>query len=258
MIKKVKKIDGTKEIYIFGIKCFSYKKNEIKIIDKGINNHINIKDNDILCHICGDNNMVSIEKQCRIEDIVISIYGNNNKIFIEQGSSTASLKISIGNHYPINNAIIRIGKGCWFGGVRIVMESDNSELNIGNDCILSTGILIRLGEYPHLIFNKDSGEYLDKSVQLNIGNHVWLGENCTLLKNAQIPNNSIVGTNAVVTKKFDEKNVIIAGNPATIKKRNIFWERDVSKLDKNSSYYISLKDYKENVIGSNIWEKRKV
>ena len=235
-----------------------FKKYKTKVINSGINNDLNIRDYNLKCNINGNNNILSIESQRMSKNFVINLYGNNNKIFIENDSSIDSLNISIGNHYPINNATVRIGKGCWFGGVRIVIESDGSELNIGDDCVMSTGILIRLGEYPHLIFDKISGKYLDESVQLNIGNHTWLGESCTILKNAGIPDGSIVGTSAVVTKKFDEENIIIAGNPATIRKRNIFWERDVSKLDKSSKYYASLKNYKENVIKSDIWDKKKV
>lgn len=38
-----------------------------------------------------------------------------------------------------------------------------------------------------------------------------------------IPDNSVVGTNALVTKHFEEKNILIAGSPAKIVKKNIKW-----------------------------------
>lgn len=46
-----------------------------------------------------------------------------------------------------------------------------------------------------------------------------------MLKNAQINANCIVGANSLVTKKFSEQYVVIAGNPAKIIKDDIEWDR---------------------------------
>lgn len=89
--------------------------------------------------------------------------------------------------------------------------------------------------------------YLDTSTILTIGNHVWLGEKVTILKKAKIPDGCIVGTCSVVTRRFEEDNVLIAGNPAEIRKKNVFWERDLNSLDKDSKYYTSLKMYQNKV-----------
>ena len=43
------------------------------------------------------------------------------------------------------------------------------------------------------------------------------------LRYAKIPDNSIVAHSAIVTKPFEERNVVIAGNPAKIVKRGINW-----------------------------------
>lgn len=37
--------------------------------------------------------------------------------------------------------------------------------------------------------------------------------------------NSIVGACSVITKQFEEENVILAGNPAKIVKQNVKWGR---------------------------------
>ena len=47
-----------------------------------------------------------------------------------------------------------------------------------------------------------------------------------LLKNTQVADNSIIGAASVVTKKFNDSNVIIAGNPAKVIKGDITWERE--------------------------------
>lgn len=55
---------------------------------------------------------------------------------------------------------------------------------------------------------------------VQIGNNVWMGRGVMVLKDSIIGNNSIVGTGSVVTKKFDD-NQIIAGVPAKVLK-NIY------------------------------------
>jgi acetyltransferase-like isoleucine patch superfamily enzyme len=48
------------------------------------------------------------------------------------------------------------------------------------------------------------------------------------LKGANIGNDSVVATKAVVTSGTYENNVVLAGNPAKVVKRNIAW--DISLL----------------------------
>lgn len=51
-----------------------------------------------------------------------------------------------------------------------------------------------------------------------------LSSYCDILKGSSIPDNCIVGFRALVTKRFNECNSIIAGSPARIIKQNIKWE----------------------------------
>jgi acetyltransferase-like isoleucine patch superfamily enzyme len=235
---KIKRNNNRIEFYFLGIKIGSHKINQ-----KGINNNIDIVAG--LKHtlnIDGENNTIKIEslKLCNL--INIKIHGSNNTIIIEKDSHIVNLNINIGNHFPINNSYIYIGGKTWIGDLKIVLESNFSKITIGKDCAISTGVFIRLGEYPHIIFDKSTGQYLGKPESLSIGEHVWLGANSTILTHANIPNGCIVGTNAVVTKKFTEEDSIIAGNPARVCKRNIFWGKDINSLPKDSIYYQSLKN----------------
>lgn len=47
---------------------------------------------------------------------------------------------------------------------------------------------------------------------------------CKILKGTIIPSNTIVGAGALLTKSYEEENTIIAGAPAQIVKRNVFWD----------------------------------
>lgn len=109
--------------------------------------------------------------------------------------------------------------------------------------MFSRDIIIRTGESPHLIFDRNTGEYLDISGNVLIGDHVWVGERAYLTKHACIPNECIVAASSVVTKKFLEEGSVIAGNPAKIVKSNVKWMRNKSFIDPNSVYHEKYYEY---------------
>ena len=49
--------------------------------------------------------------------------------------------------------------------------------------------------------------------------------NAIILKNTQIPSNSIVGACAVVSGKYDQIGSVFVGNPAKVTKTGINWDR---------------------------------
>lgn len=89
--------------------------------------------------------------------------------------------------------------------------------------MFSSSVQLRGGEYPHLIFGKETGQYLDQPEGIFVGNHAWIGEGVFIAKAVTIPAESIVGARSVVTKRFDEENTVIAGNPARVVKRGVQW-----------------------------------
>ena len=79
----------------------------------------------------------------------------------------------------------------------------------------------------HQILDNTTKQILNRSkCGVRIGSHVWCGTKTIILKDAKISNNSVVGASSVVTKQFDEENIIVAGNPARKVKSNIIWKRE--------------------------------
>lgn len=52
----------------------------------------------------------------------------------------------------------------------------------------------------------------------------WLAAQVTYLKGAKTAANTVVGFNSTVSKVFTETNVLLAGTPAKIVKRQISWK----------------------------------
>ena len=116
------------------------------------------------------------------------------------------------------------------GSTAFHMWGNDSQIIIGKDCMFSSEIKIMSGD-AHIILDKNSKKYL-KNNEKNIcelGDHVWVGMRNIICKNAKIPDNCIVGAGSVVSKKFDTKNCVIAGNPAKIIKKEVDWSRAASE-----------------------------
>lgn len=110
--------------------------------------------------------------------------------------------------------------------------------------MFSNGIILRTGDEPHLIFDKETGEYLDHSGNIVLGNRVWVGERVYVTKKARVADGCIVAAAAVLSRQFDEEDCVIAGNPAAIRKRGIKWLRNETQLEAGSPYDLSFRAHK--------------
>jgi acetyltransferase-like isoleucine patch superfamily enzyme len=55
-----------------------------------------------------------------------------------------------------------------------------------------------------------------ESEPIVIGNNVWIGANVVLLPSVNIADECIIGAGSIVTKSFNQKGSVIAGNPAKV------------------------------------------
>lgn len=88
---------------------------------------------------------------------------------------------------------------------------------IGDDVLCGPEVLIYTSNHRYDFMKKFINSGVEnKDVQ--IGNNVWIGTRVIILPGCHIGNNCIIGAGAVVTKSFPD-NVLIAGNPAVVKKK---------------------------------------
>ena len=96
------------------------------------------------------------------------------------------------------------------------------EIRFGDDCLLSWDILV-MDTDEHPLYNKEN-ERINPDKAIVVGNHVWIGCNCVLLKGAEVPDNTVLAAGTLLKSPFTGENQVIGGNPPSILKRNVCWE----------------------------------
>ena len=107
-------------------------------------------------------------------------------------------------------------------------------IRFGNDCLLSWDILV-MDTDEHPLFglgtsgHETSGHGTRDDKRINpdkpiiVGNHVWIGCKCVLLKGAEIPDNTVLAAGTLLTSAFSGEHQVIGGNPPSVLKRDVCW-----------------------------------
>ncbi|MGR7996676.1 acyltransferase [Xanthobacter sp. ZOL 2024] len=203
----------------------------------GVGNAVSIGGNaKIAGRVIGDHNHIFIQDSSALS-MTLHVRGSHNRVVIGRGFRTRDLNVSIGNAVPAHRVTLEIGDHCSTEpNCSFYLYNSGNSLGIGNACMFSNSIIIRTGESPHLIFDDESGDYLDTVGNVTIGDHSWIGERAYITKNASIAPETIVAACSVVTRRFDEQMTVLAGNPASVKKRGIRWIRNQTLLPKDSKF----------------------
>ena len=179
-------------------------KNKFKV--KGTGNKItkdlssNIRYTQIVIH--GKNNQVLIGKNCKITGLRILIEGNNNTIMI-------------GDRSVINASAIQ---------PTIINAFGSKTISIGEESLLSNNIEIHTTDY-HGLYNIH-GDRINPDKDIKIGKKVWIGLGVKILKGTEVADGCIIGAGTILSGKYNERNVVIVGNPGKIIKKNIYWENE--------------------------------
>lgn len=101
----------------------------------------------------------------------------------------------------------------------------NRFVKIGRDCMLGWNVFIRdVDGHPVYARSDPAKQVLNAPKGIEIGQHVWLGAETSVLKGAKIPDHSVVAYGALVTgRQFQQKHTIIGGIPASVIKSDIEW-----------------------------------
>lgn len=116
---------------------------------------------------------------------------------------------------------ISIGEGTMLNGACVVAYS---QVSIGKYCQIASSTIISDTDFhpvdPTQRLKQAKGEAFSFSDvgkrPISIGNNVWIGWNCTILKGVILGDNCIVAAGSVVLQGDYGSNALIAGNPAKV------------------------------------------
>lgn len=172
--------------------------------------------------LAGRNNRLVFGEGVEFSHCEIRLDGEDNLIEIGARARISSGKIYLrytrGQH-------ICIGADTTVEGAYLLVD-EAASIDIGNDCMLSTDIMIRTGD-KHSIIDVASNQRINPSRDVRIADRVWIGRGVQILKGAVLQPESVVGACSLVAKAFEEGNCVVAGVPARIVKRGIRWDRQL-------------------------------
>lgn len=131
-------------------------------------------------------------------------------------------------------AELRFGRWVWIGdGTKIRCHEGEVEIGaktvMGQECTISAYRKVRIGaecviadrtmfiDFDHGVVEVDrpirsQGIYMK---DVNVGSNVWIGYGAAILRGVSVGDNSIIGTNSVVTKDVPA-NAVVGGVPARV------------------------------------------
>lgn len=147
----------------------------------------------------------------------------NRISFFSTINITGKGKIKIGRNCKINRGceissvnggLINIGNNCFFNNNCQIVSHEN--VNIGNDVIVGPNLVLVDHNHSFSLTGVDKKKF--KTSKITIGNNVWIGANCVILKGVKIGNNCIIGAGSVVSHDVVDNSILVQKKQNEIEK----------------------------------------
>ena len=161
--------------------------------------------------------VIKIVHRGKFQCPTLSMVGKNCGIYIFKNG-----KISCKDRVIIADDVMLYAKGKLDIGSRFGINQysrivAHEHIEIGDN--VTIGQMVSILDHDHHFEMKAGNLELDgyTTAPVKIGNNIWIGDKCTILKGVTIGNNVVVGANTLVHKNVPP-NVVIGGTPFKILK----------------------------------------
>lgn len=166
--------------------------------------------------VYGDNNVIEIAEDCMLSNTSVLIYGNNNRLTIDKKARfMGPCRITMEG-----DSSLLIGEDAGVRDVQFILK--DADIEVGKLCMFSNHIVLRNTD-SHKVISIEDNRVKNQACDIRLGEHVWIGQNATILKGVSIGSNSIVAMGTIVTKDVPD-NSIVAGVPSRVVKTGITWD----------------------------------
>lgn len=115
---------------------------------------------------------------------------------------------------------LSFGKG--FSCNKNAFISCSKEVRFGEKVMFGDNVTVRDSD-GHTVYLNNEPKTSQRPIL--IGNHVWIASHAHILKGSVINDDSIVAYRSLVTRKIEDTNALIVGNPAKVIQTGITWGR---------------------------------
>lgn len=162
----------------------------------------------------------------------VALYPNNGFTFENHGGCIIFKgRCSIGN-----NSVISVGhKGKIVFGENFIATTTLKLVSFhfikfGNDVLCGWDCLFSDTDF-HRLTLIDEKEFLRAFGKIEIGNNCWFAMRNIILKNTYVPENCVIAANSLLNKQYKESYVLLAGQPANVKRKGVYRDKSNDNVD---------------------------
>ena len=96
------------------------------------------------------------------------------------------------------------------------------DIRFGDDCLVGWDCLV-MDTDEHPLYNS-ANERVNPDKPIVVGNHVWMGCKCVLLKGAVVPDHTVVAAGTLLAAPLSGSHQVVGGNPPAVLRHDVRWE----------------------------------
>lgn len=158
-------------------------------------------------------------------DYGVLVWGDGGLMYMAREASVAGASVALesGCIYcgPHVRHTARLNLNCRNGGAILLRR----------DVLIASDVIIQTDDC-HTLFSVADGKRLNPyGGVIDIGDHVWIGQESMVMGNCKIGRDSIIGARSFVRGSDFPSNVVLAGSPARVISSEVNWDfRDLPSL----------------------------
>lgn len=117
---------------------------------------------------------------------------------------------------------ISIGNGCIFSNNVTILSCQ--EIRLGEGCLVGDQVMIVDSDFHGTEPWRRTEQGITKPVV--IGNNVWIGSRCIIMRGVTIGDNSVIGAGAVVTKSVPANTIVSHAQTLINNDMSALWDRE--------------------------------